>query len=375
MLGCCRYFLVVGLLFLIVCNKGKGMSISNDIVLTVDRDLEVPVDCGLLGGLYRRFRESRTELLNLLGKAQSLVPLAIELRQIFERSPGLDFKVIFPAGALEKLQQGVWSLKDAKDGSGILPTIFGNGGQFVKQVRLEPDRLRKIDPSAVANAAAHAQTHALLREVLAKLDVIDKKLDLQLAYDRAGWLGQIASGVEQYRAVVQEPGDTMNRAAVLATAQQSLSEGQRKGLLKLREYLTSRSEPVTSWWRQFLPFGNPKRNAPSLYHADTLDRVEADFKWCYAAARTKAAIHVDSGRPQAAAKEVLSLSEDFSDLAKACEVRYRFARYREQRRSFWEDQLPTLIVAPKRQRLPISIECTASELLNATEEKEKDAGK
>ena len=85
MLGCCRYFLVVGLLFLIVCNKGKGMSISNDIVLTVDRDLEVPVDCGLLGGLYRRFRESRTELLNLLGKAQSLVPLAIELRQIFER--------------------------------------------------------------------------------------------------------------------------------------------------------------------------------------------------------------------------------------------------------------------------------------------------
>jgi hypothetical protein len=345
------------------------------IVLTADHHLEVPVECGLLEGIYSRYQESRTDLLRLVGRAQSLVPVIAELREIVERTPDHGFKVVFPPGALGKFRDGVWELKDAKDGSGLLPTIYGGGRQFVKQVRLEQADIQKLDPSALANAAAHAQTHALLREVLATLDDIEKKLDLQLAYDRADWTGQIAAGVEQYRAVNLEPGDPANRAAVLANAQQSLAEGQRRGLLKLSAYLDQRLEPVKKRWRQFLPFGNPKVQAPSLFHAETLDRVEEDFGWLYSAARTKAAIHADSGRPIAAANEVMLFAEEFADAATAGHARFSFARYSKHREEFWRFRLPALIEAPQRRALPVAIECTAQELLSATVEGETDDGK
>ncbi len=323
---------------------------------------------GLLAETFPRFLQHREELLRLVARAPEVAGfLSTVAGRLGEGASNL--KVIMPPGALEAIERGDWHWIQAKDGSSFLPTLADADNKFVRQVRIAPDDVRGFDLAAIANAAAHAQTHALLREIIAKLEVIERKVDLVLACQVAGWRGQIAAGIEQLKVIMEDPGEREMRSGVLANALQSLAEGQKTGMLALKEYLKSELQPVSPGWRQFLPFGNPKWESPSAFHASVIDRAQEDFAWFYAASVAKARVHAASGRAKAARAELLELEDQFRGAAFDCRKRFEFATFSEGRRQFWEEQVSDLLSLPARSKLPIGIQCSSAELMQFCEVK------
>lgn len=335
---------------------------SSDLATTAERG-------GLLAETFPRFLQHRDALLRLVARTPDVTSFLATVAGNLGGKTAAQFKVVLPPGALEAIERGDWHWIHAKDGSGFLPTLADADNKFIKQVRIRPEDLRGLDPAAIANAAAHAQTHALLREIIAKLDVIERNVDLVLACQVAGWRGQIAAGIEQLKVVLADPGEREMRSGVLANAFQSLAEGQKTGMFVLKEYLKSELQPVAPGWRQFLPFGNPKWESPSAFHASVIDRAQEDFSWFYAASVAKARVHAASGRAKAARTELLDLEDQFRDVALDCRKRFEHATYAEERRQFWEEQVSNLLSLPARSNLPVGIQCSPAELMQLCEVK------
>jgi hypothetical protein len=139
----------------------------------------------------------------------------------------------------QKLQDGSWDLKEAKDGSGLLPiAVDAENSEFAKQARLKWTSDDLTAKTEMANMAAHAKTHALLKQVLAKLDVIDAKLDLVLENQRASRQGQINAGLQIIERV-QESMRPLDQVSLsrLTNAEQSIREGFQTGIRVLRKNL------------------------------------------------------------------------------------------------------------------------------------------
>ena len=320
------------------------------------------VHAWLVGGV-QSIAEHRDTLLRWVAAAPDFALGLRELSNLVFSKPETKFKLVFPPGLLEGIERGELHWKEAKDGSGILPTLFDADEKFAKQVRVGTETVaRAIDPAALANAAAHAQTHAMLAQIIAKLDTIEQKLDLNLAYLVAGWRGEIAAGIDLLKVATAE-GDPMNRSGLLANSLQSLCTGQRTGLEMLKRFVDS--QPAGKMGA--LDYLKPKLRSPSEVQAEIIDRAEEDFRWFYAAAVAKAKNHEMSGRSRAVRSEFLELREMFEPILRNCRDRFAFAAYSEHRRAFWLDLVEELESLPHRAKLPIAIDVSVTDCVHALE--------
>ena len=310
------------------------------------------------------YRSSRRELLRLVALASDVLECLPTLRA---GDHGTTYRVIFPPGVLEALQRGDLHLIKAKDELGFLP-VLGGGDGFARQVRIAPERLGRVGPDALANAVAHARTHALLQRVLVTLDAIETKIDDVLANQRIEWRARIAAGLMQLKVLERDPGDPQMRAPLLANAFQSLVEGTQAGLLQLQHHVSRQALPQRKWWRQIL--AGMKLKAPSEYQAGVLDRVEEDLGWLYVASVAVARIHELSGRDTLGREALFQFARDIADVLDDCEGRYPFARYSSARADFWKVRVPALQALPEPQALPIAVEFEEQELRELRSEHE-----
>jgi hypothetical protein len=194
-----------------------------------------------IGRIFAERGEShRQQVLDFISRSTNLVN---EIRNITLAAEHSKLRLIVPPEMFERLQDGSWDLREAKDGSGLLPiAVDSKDGQFVKQVRLKWTSDDLSARTVMANMAAHAKTHALLQQVLAKLDAIDAKLDLVLANQRAGWQGPIMAGL-QIVEQVQEGGQPLTQISSqrLIVAEQSIREGYQVGIRILNNTLNALS--------------------------------------------------------------------------------------------------------------------------------------
>lgn len=306
------------------------------------------------GFLSRNLLEDRwrQELITGLGKC-------IDLGTVVGAGGDSDkYKLAFPPGMLDALEKGDLRLIEAKDESGLLPTAVDASG-FKRQVRITPG---EVDVESLANAVAHARTQALLRQVLGQLEAIEEKLSTVLLNQQVQWRSRIAAGVKTYEDVMLEPGSEHARAASLANAHQSIGEGIEEGLGQLRVFLKGRHRPQEGWFRQLLPHRNPVREAPSMYHAATLDRVQEDITWLVAAEVTSSHVQGQLGRPRAGRERLVSQLAQLDDVLRQGREVLHMARYSEERELFWKSTLPEILGSLGRKSDAMILEFTKDEL-------------
>jgi len=323
-----------------------------------------PGDSSLLSS-SPSYRSARRELLKLLAENSDVLE-HIDLFRPGEA--GSTFRVVFPPGVLEALQRGDLHFIKAKDQLGHLP-VLSNGDGFARQVRIAPERLRTLDPEALANAVSHARTHALLQRVLVALDAIERKVDAVLINQQIEWRARIAAGVTQLKEVERDPGDAQMRAPFLANALQSLVEGRQAGLLQLKEHVRTQVRPQREWWRQIL--SGMKLHAPSEHQAAVLDRVRDDFGWLYVAAIATSRIHDLSGRETLAREALPQLARDVAELLDECADRYPFAQYSREREDFWKLRVVALRALSEPHAVSIALEFEAHEVNELRPEDER----
>ena len=324
--------------------------------MTVDEYVitEVPAEDRAKGTLRSELgwhaARARRVLLDLVARSGDLGPY-LEMLRSATADHGERMKLVIPAEIAAALERGDWSWVHAKDGSGILPTVMDADGKFAKQVRLVSEEIPR-DPAEIANAAAHAQTQAMLRQIMAKLDVMDKKLDLLLAGQTDAWVGQIIGGVRMFQAVVAEPGDKNTAGALMANAVQSLEEGRSRGLRALQS--ATRAKPSAP--------GILELGTPSKTRADWLDARQEEITWIYGASRTVASIHSAEGRPGAARMTMTQLGADLMAMRAQWEEVLRYSAYWPEREAFWRDQVPALYATAAVEREPLILATSAEEL-------------
>lgn len=290
------------------------------------------------------------EILTFLGRAGELAPVLEALRNAAEER-GERLKLVIPQEILDAVQRGDWSWVEARDGSGILPTVQDLDGNFVKQVRLVKERI-PVDREAITNAAAHAQTHAMLRQILEKLEIMDQKLDLLLAGQRDAWIGQIIAGMRSFKVTAAEPGPSDD--LVLANALQSLDEGRSVGLRALRTQMKA-PPPVPSILSMSM-------GQPSSVRAMWLDARREEIVWVYAATRTVAAIYSAQNRPLAARSAMSELAAELESLEEPWADVLAFAAYTPERERFWQVEVPALRSAKELATTSVAIETSLGEL-------------
>ncbi len=279
------------------------MSDAADPIVLSPRDTNTSIIHSPLLGQINSFPENlQRALVGVVAKAQDLIPILLQILKD-QTSPEKKqiLRVVFPPRALEALEQGEWHFLEANDGSGFLPTLVDANNKFVCQIRLRPEEvttLKTTDLHYLANAAAHARTHALLQQLLKKLEVIEQKLSLVLQNQRAKWQGQILAGVEQYKYAMKNNSSQAEKAVFICNACQSLLEGRITGMLQLHQYMASMSPLPSVWWKQFLPRRSAVLRNPSEEQAEYIDRVYEDLLCLYGAIRTEVAIHIEADRPK-----------------------------------------------------------------------------
>lgn len=309
---------------------------------------------------------SRQALLSFIAGSKEFVALwpdlLHELRSNREAGPNL--RLHFPPKLLEGLQRGDLFFKDALDGSGLLPIAFNvENERFAKQVRLVPDDLADTDRSRLGTAAADAVTQALLREVLEKLEVIDRKLDRVLANQRADAIGQIVAGQDELERALAEPGHGPAFIVSLGNAAQSVREGMKKLLGQFQELVREVPEQ-TSFFRKMLS-APTNWTKPSVGLARKLDAIQDDLYWLFTAARTLGRIDEQLGRPQAALREVKDLQESLRSVTQPCFKSFRRAHYDERRDAFWSRELPHCLAIRDADGRGLVVEVTIEEVNKA----------
>jgi iron-sulfur cluster repair protein YtfE (RIC family) len=276
------------------------------------------------------YADSREELLSFLFRASDVVSYLGVLT-------ASGFRVVFPPKLLKAFQRGEIRLLESSVGPGYAPTLVGDNGQFVGQVRIDYAKLSGLDFNAIANATAHAQTHALLFEVLGKLADIEKQIAEVLGNQHAAWRAQIAAGISQLQTIELNPGDPHSRAATLANSLQSLTEGRYTGLLQLQEHLRHTPKPTRHWFWQFL--NAPRLRLPSEVQACVIDRIEEDFKWLYSATVAISRVHTTCGREQSAQQELPEFARQLQPVILEYEHRFEWAQYSVEREKFLRGKL------------------------------------
>lgn len=299
----------------------------------------------------------RREILTLI---QQSTNLATEIRNIALANEHSKLRLIVPPEMYERLEDGSWGLREAKDGSGLLPiAVESKNGQFAKQVRLKWASDDLNARTFMANMAAHAKTHALLEQVLAKLDVIDTKLELVLKNQRAGWQGKIKTGIKTIERV-RDGKQPLNHTSHtrLSSAEQSIREGYYEGIKILENTLSDLSQSALPQKRHigqsvFDLFFSSK---PSDVLAEKLDELRGDVEFLAAGVHALMAITILLEGEDSAQKELSDFAQDITKIVDKYTPLIRSATYDHNRQRFWMQQVSALEYKPTAGCLVIEFE-------------------
>jgi len=161
------------------------------------------------------WRENREAILDFVRQAPGFMSIARALND------GAICKIKLPPNIWQALRDGTahWKFDD-KSGA-LLPTIYGDQGDFVKQARLEP----------IPGDVAAAVTSLLLLQGMARIEQGIREVQAAIEEVRHGQVADrkamIQAGLDQYRhAVCLESPES--RRSQLLHAVQSLAEGRRQ---------------------------------------------------------------------------------------------------------------------------------------------------
>lgn len=225
------------------------------------------------------------------------------------------------AAAWDRYQRGELLLVNAKDGSGLLPTLVDRKRSWKKQVRLRWDQEKVPEPEVRRiDAAQHAATQAALAEIIKKLDEIQGQLDVVIANQRIDWHSMIEAAERHLR--------TTTASGDMANARGRLWEGISKGLLQVESRTAKLPEPP-SGLRGFLP------NAPSpVQIAKRLDELQTDVLWIL---RGLSALKeaTPSAKQAEFVREVDQITRRLVPTASRCRALAPMSERRGQRLRFW----------------------------------------
>lgn len=290
--------------------------------------------------------------------ARDLVPALRELA----KEPTEVLRVIIPPDAIEGLRSGNMRWIEAKDGSGLLPTLQDLEGKWKRQVRLEFMEVGGPDLALLQGAVEMLATQGMLREISAKLERIEAKIDRMLAYVEADWRAVIEDAHKRLNQWKLEPGNPSCRASALAIVERDLSEALSRGLRRLAVDLVSLPSPKRGMM-QFLPKWNRSRE-----YAEKLDPIMDRVSWCYLAMRTLSEVDIEMERPRAASRRLVEFGDGLRQLKGLAQARdlSRYAEWSAEREMFWNTALPALQAIDDQVRQPIEIPVRVGELLSIT---------
>lgn len=312
---------------------------------------------------------ARQTLLRMISRSADFLAQLPDLLNHLQKhdSERLKLRLHLPPELADGLQRGDLYFPEARDGSGFLPiAVSVENEKFAKQVRLVPEDISAVERSQLKTAAAEAITHALLREALAKLEVLDRKLDQVLTNQRAEWIGQIIAGRDELERALAEPGHGHAFTVSLGNAAQSVREGMNKGIQQLEPKIKKVPKQMGFLSRVLRLPTQWKR--PSVDLALQLDGIQEDVSWLFVAARTLGRIEHHLGRPQAALREVDNLRETLQGLTQPCIQAFRRASYEQSRDTFWETEMPRLLDIQRDGRRELIVEATLDDIMIAVEE-------
>lgn len=340
-----------------MANKKQSLDVFPEVYKTSKGVLMpiggMPVKGDSISQVFAQRGEARRQ--EMLGFIQRYTNLVTEIRNIALATEHSKLRLIVPPEMFERLQDGSWDLREAKDGSGLLPiAVDSDSGQFAKQVRLKWTSDDLNARTVMANMAAHAKTHALLQQVLAKLDVIDAKLDLVLANQRAEWHGKIAAGLQTIERVQEGRQPlTQHSSQRLIAAEQSIREGCQAGMRILKNTLSNLS-PKRNLGKSALDFIFSRK--PSDVLAEKLDELRGDVEVLATGVRALIAIATLLEDEIAAHKELSDFAKDIAETLDQHAHLIRSARYDPNRESFWRQKIPVLAMQPTFGGLVIEFE-------------------
>jgi len=292
----------------------------------------------------------RQQIFYFLLKSTDLVN---ELRNMSLSAEHSKLRLIVPSDMLQKLEDGSWDLREAKDGSGLLPiAINSEDGKFTKQLRVKWTSDDLTAKTEMANMAAHAKTHALLKQVLEKLDVIDAKLDLVLANQHDQWRGQIDAGLQMIERVPANK-QSLSHASInrLINAEQSIRVGFHTGIRLICNELSALSEKPNL----FSSLRNLFGKSPSVILAEKLDHVIDDVKFLATGIRALIAISVLL-EEESAQQEIFDFAKKITETFKQHNQLIRNAKFDRDREHFWTQNIPSLAMRQTTGNLAIEFE-------------------
>lgn len=299
-----------------------------------------------------------TELKRLPMFAKDLVPALRELA----KEPTEELRVIIPSDAIEGLRRGNMRWIDAKDGSGLLPVLQDLEGKWKRQVRLESVAGGGPDLAVLQGAVEMLATQGMLREISAKLERIEAKIDRIIAYDEADWRAVIEDAHKRLNQWKFEPGNPSCRAVAMPIVERDLSEALSRGLRRLAVDLGSLPSPRRGMM-QFLPSWDRSRE-----YAEKLDPVMDKVSWCYFAVRALSEVDIEMNRPRVASRRLVEFGDNLRQLNGLADARglSRYAEWSAEREMFWNTALPALQAIDEQVRQPIEIPVRVGELLSIT---------
>ena len=225
------------------------------------------------------------------------------------------------AAAWDRYQRGELLLVNAKDGSGILPTLVDRKRSWKKQVRLRWDQEKMPEPEIRRiDAAQHAATQAALAEIIRKLDEIQGQLEVVLANQRIDWHSMIEAAERHLR--------TSTASGDMASARGRLWEGISKGLLQVESRTAKLPEPPSGLRGFLLTAPSPGKIAAKL------DELQTDVLWIL---RGLSALReaTPPARHAELVREVDQITLRLVPTAAQCRALAPMSERRDRRLAFW----------------------------------------
>jgi len=311
---------------------------------------------GLRGSLMKSVWAQRDAFISLLQGSPDLAGLASVIK---DGATSEKFRVVIPADALAAIKRGEWEFRQFKDGTGFRPDIVNKSGTIKKKVRLVRDV--RLSPDAV-NAAAHASTHFMLRQVLQKLDEMDRKLDELLLGQQDGWKGQILAGASLINGVQSDPPDASFLPPLVANAIQSLQEGVQTGKLALDRKAAEICR-ARGFFRKLDEYRKWTQSRDQ--YAGRVDSLLEDMKYLLLGYRALAQARIYTDQPGEAQREMAAFCGYSAQLGEQVRPAYRQARFSPDREELWDQltDLSTAELTSAEAEWGLAIEIDAKELL------------
>lgn len=317
------------------------------------------------GGPTSSFWDLRDQLLRGLATAADFA----DVIQAARDGADTTFVAELPQSVLDAISAGDAALKNAKDGSGLLPMVFSRDGSFLKQVRL---REAPFDGKQLSLMRGQMQTHLMLAQLIALVEEVDRKVQLVLAHQEIQWRGAIRAAVKGFAKQLHEPSTDFEQA--LTIVEHSLMTQLEVGWDHLSLRLGGLDRATTRSQRLWTLRPRALGTGPMV--ASLLDEVQTDLTHLAWGHTTVAEIHRLQQRPRAAAETVEELRQKVAQVADHVAARsaFRLADFSAEREAFWDEGTgrEALLALGTAERV-LQFEFTSEEVLCLTQNPD-DAG-